>query len=125
MILKNNLPYNLSTWIKYHNKSLKSLKLKLHFTYKIFKMINIIDTMALNASEFLGNIKPTNILLDESGNLFLDDFGISKVHFKKGLADGFTSPEILKGKEGSKYSDSWSLGMIMIFILFNGEIEDV
>ena len=65
------------------------------------------------------DLKPENILLDENFNVKLCDFGwatrLSDKEYKK-LQGGtyiYMSPECLKGEEQDKYSDVWSLGILL------------
>lgn len=75
------------------------------------------------------DIKPENILLDDNGNYFLTDFGISlsmrntliRASNTKGETFSYTSPEkFSSGKLGPK-SDIFALG-IMIFELCTGDV---
>ena len=66
-----------------------------------------------------GDIKPENILLDESDNFYLTDFGLSSypVQSNKGITGvkgtpEYIAPDMLLQKEYGFLSDIWSLGMV-------------
>jgi tRNA A-37 threonylcarbamoyl transferase component Bud32 len=78
------------------------------------------------------DIKPTNILIDQDGAVFLVDFGIAKIieqappsHFSDGLTGlgrvlgtpEYISPEQIKGESATPASDLWSLGVTLYFAL--------
>jgi WD40 repeat protein/serine/threonine protein kinase len=74
------------------------------------------------------DLKPTNILLDEDGNAYLTDFGITRAPEGKNDLDDhdqvhnphYASPEQLLGEPTSAQSDIYSLGMI-VYELLSGE----
>jgi tRNA A-37 threonylcarbamoyl transferase component Bud32 len=79
------------------------------------------------------DIKPTNILVDQDGAVFLVDFGIAKMvdpalargtfpHGITGLGrvlgtPEYISPEQVKGDQATAASDLWSLGVTLYFAL--------
>lgn len=70
------------------------------------------------------DVTPANILLDD-GTAFLGDFGLARLRdlpriTKRGLALGtplFMSPEQTRGEEAGPWSDCFSLGVILYFVL--------
>jgi len=90
-----------------------------------------LSLMALSALDYIhsrniihGDLKPSNILFDELGNLRLVDFGLA-VHLqsdKQPRSSGtleFTPPEIIKHGSLSACSDLYSLGLVFYELLFN------
>lgn len=73
------------------------------------------------------DIKPGNILFDESGNALLTDFGLARMTFgarltETGVASGtpaYMSPEQGMGEPGDARSDIYSLGIILYEMLTN------
>lgn len=73
------------------------------------------------------DIKPGNILLDESGNAQLTDFGLARMTFgarltETGVASGtpaYMAPEQGLGEPGDASSDIYSLGIILYEMLTN------
>ena len=67
------------------------------------------------------DIKPGNILFDESGNALLTDFGLARMTFgerltQSGVTSGtpaYMSPEQGVGEPGDRRSDLYSLGIIL------------
>ncbi|MCD6163160.1 MAG: sigma 54-interacting transcriptional regulator [candidate division Zixibacteria bacterium] len=86
--------------------------------------------MSLSALDYIhsrniihGDLKPSNILFDELGNLRLVDFGLA-VHLKsdRSRSSGtleFASPEIIKHGKLSSRSDLYSLGLVLYELLFD------
>ena len=67
------------------------------------------------------NLSPDAVYLTEEGNLKLVDFGLAKAVFYRSLAgetgvyeESFASPEILEEGTGTRESDYYSLGKILI-----------
>jgi len=73
------------------------------------------------------DLKPSNVMLDESGGLRLIDFGIAR-HFKLGQhADtirigtiGFAAPEQIAGEQTDPRSDLYGLGALLYYLLTQG-----
>jgi serine/threonine protein kinase len=69
------------------------------------------------------DLKPGNILLDESGHVMLSDLGLAaKLSSKKpvcGLAGtaGYWAPEVLMRKPQTKAIDWWSFGILLVRLL--------
>jgi len=73
------------------------------------------------------DIKPENILLDDTGNIILTDFGLSKrlplksrTNSLCGTAE-YMAPEIIKGESYGHSVDYWALG-ILIFEMLTGNV---
>ena len=71
-----------------------------------------------------GNLKATNILITQSGDVKLSDFGISHnlnviKHRGKRVAwmPNWSAPEVIRLMRASKESDIWSLGCTIIELL--------
>jgi WD40 repeat protein/DNA-binding SARP family transcriptional activator/energy-coupling factor transporter ATP-binding protein EcfA2 len=77
-----------------------------------------------------GNMKPTNILFDESGNAYLSDFTVVRYHDLRDIFDGgkitrvhlaqqplYASPEQLHGEQLTQQSDIYSLGLLVFHLL--------
>ncbi|XP_050220787.1 probable serine/threonine-protein kinase PBL26 [Mercurialis annua] len=73
-----------------------------------------------------GNIKPSNILLDEDFNPMLSDFGLvklgpagDKVHVHSRLMGtyGYSAPEYVRGGELTVKSDVYSFGVILLELI--------
>ncbi|SDQ47095.1 protein kinase domain-containing protein [Thermostaphylospora chromogena] len=69
------------------------------------------------------DVKPSNVLLTESGRVVLTDFGIAKAEgdatlTKTGMvigSPGYTAPERARGEYSGPESDLWSLGATLYF----------
>ncbi|CAO1639568.1 unnamed protein product [Sympodiomycopsis kandeliae] len=64
-----------------------------------------------------GDVKPANVLLTDSGQVKLADFGLARVvplgsleSAKFGGTPGYTAPEVLRYRPHGRPSDCWSLG---------------
>ena len=80
-----------------------------------------------NKNIIMRDLKPENILLNENLNVKLCDFGwathLSDTEYRK-LQGGtfvYMSPETLKGEEQGKFSDVWSLGILIFELMHNRE----
>ncbi len=91
----------------------------------------IMAIKALSALDYIhsrniihGDLKPSNIMFDELGNLKLVDFGLA-IHLqsdKSPKSSGtleFASPEALQAHGISARSDLYSLGLVLYELLFN------
>eukprot|EP01126_Amoeba_proteus_P032045 TRINITY_DN3133_c0_g1_i31.p1 TRINITY_DN3133_c0_g1~~TRINITY_DN3133_c0_g1_i31.p1 ORF type:complete len:325 (-),score=63.09 TRINITY_DN3133_c0_g1_i31:433-1407(-) len=80
----------------------------------------------INSLEYLhgkgiiyGDLKPENVLLTESGNVLLADFGSARLeeHVKEGdRIEGtreYIAPEVAQGKKATCESDLWALGCVI------------
>jgi serine/threonine-protein kinase len=75
------------------------------------------------------DVKPANILLDESGNAWLSDFGFARIHDASLSLTGsaligtpaYISPEQINGGEVTHLSDQYALGVIL-YLLSTGEL---
>ena len=97
--------------------------------------VRIIDqvTSALQYAHETGvihrDVKPSNILIDESGNAWLSDFGFAHVHDATVSLTGsaligtpaYMAPEIVTGKPVSPFSDQYSLAVV-VFHLSTGRL---
>lgn len=116
-IITHYYPYNLEDIIcnnnsnNYNNYALKICKLILKFHKNNF---------------IIGNLKPSNILFDDDGNIYLSDFcqymlynDIKQIPFYKMR---YSSPEMIFGKEFDISTDIWSLGLVLYFIYSTNHI---
>ena len=89
-----------------------------------------------------GDIKPSNILINKAGEIFLKDVGLAEdlavadlkaagaTHSVSGTAE-YMAPELLKGQPAAFQSDAYALGMTLVKLLSGhalfqgGQIADV
>ena len=101
--------------------------LPLESVLKMLQQIGEALTLAHNNNVVHRDIKPDNILLDETGNYFLTDFGIAKdlkgvitASTTGGQVTGtpaYLSPEQGMGKKVTHQSDIYSMGVVLYELL--------
>jgi len=100
----------------YHNHSLKDLISRNQYTAldAIKLIIEILDTVEILHSGNIihGNIKPSNIFLNDYGKILLNDFAFEKT----GEPSIYHDPNIVS-KVPNIYSDIYSIGMIFYELL--------
>ncbi|KAL1691396.1 kinase-like domain-containing protein [Schizophyllum commune] len=75
-----------------------------------------------------GNLKCTNILVDDMGHARIADFGMAKIvasvtgenasyTLSKGLNGRWIAPELIRGQEAREASDVWSFGMVVLELM--------
>ncbi|XP_022945918.1 probable leucine-rich repeat receptor-like protein kinase At1g68400 [Cucurbita moschata] len=79
-------------------------------------------TFIHNSSKFLrlvhGNVKSTNILLDQSGNARVSDFGLSLfTPPSTPRSNGYRAPECSEGRKLTQKSDVYSFGVLLLELL--------
>jgi len=118
---------------------LKEKVLSLKGKLTLFKAIALAVQHAHSQQVIHGDIKPDNIIISRLGEVKLIDFGVSRevdcvtytgadVDRKQGnildylsaYSEGYTSPEQLAGESPSTFSDIYSLGALLSFILSEG-----
>jgi serine/threonine protein kinase len=74
------------------------------------------------------DIKPSNIMLDESGRVFLTDFGIARVTEGSATATlvgagtpAYMSPEQVNGADPTPQTDIYAIGVVLFELLTGGE----
>lgn len=78
------------------------------------------------------DIKPSNILISEDGHIKVSDFGISKLFLsdEESLSSGvgsrkFMAPEIINEEKYNEKVDVYSFGVLIYFIISNGEMPKI
>ena len=73
-----------------------------------------------------GDLKPSNILLDEAGNPYLSDFSVAHVisasvdlgrSASMNVLPLYQAPEVVRGEAGDSRADIYSLGAVLYFLL--------
>ena len=74
------------------------------------------------------DIKPSNIMLDENGRVFLTDFGIARVTEGSATATmvgagtpAYMSPEQINGADPTPQTDIYAIGVVLFELLTGGE----
>lgn len=114
-----------SSLFSLHNELIGVTYSATNILYEIIKAISIFyDNNIIH-----GNIKPTNILLGVDHHWYLTDYGLNMMYMNLPEEGGgimkqfntyninYISPELLNGKEYSFYTDIWSFGCVLIFLL--------
>lgn len=76
-----------------------------------------------------GNLKPSNILFNKNGNIYISDYFLNQIRNVNSNnyinTTRYISPEQRKCKEITLFSDVWSLGMILYFLCEKKEMKIV
>ena len=111
----------LDDYKKNHNCSMEE-KLRI-----IHEICDVVDYLHATKGMIHADLKPQNIMIDESGRVYLIDFGMS---FKKntytelrGVSVGFSAPELIEGKQYDYRIDIYSIGAIIKY-LFSDELKN-
>ncbi|XP_028794042.1 probable leucine-rich repeat receptor-like protein kinase At1g68400 [Neltuma alba] len=64
-----------------------------------------------------GNIKSTNILIDQDGDPHVADFGLSVFAAPAPRSNGYRAPEALDGRKNTQKSDVYSFGVLLLELL--------
>lgn len=71
-----------------------------------------------------GNIKPSNVFMNQENSLFLSDYSTyllysgKELEMQKTVEDiQYLSPEALSGRKVDKYSDLWGVGCVMYYLI--------
>ncbi|GKU24604.1 serine/threonine-protein kinase [Clostridium folliculivorans] len=91
----------------------------------ILEISEIIDYLhSLNPPIIYRDLKPSNIIINPSGKVFLVDFGISKIYKADSDSDticmgssGYAAPEQHGLAQSCKQTDIYGMGMVMYFML--------
>ncbi|GAA0164879.1 hypothetical protein LIER_20415 [Lithospermum erythrorhizon] len=118
------------------NKFQLSWKLICNIIYGVARGVRYLHSKGPNI--FHGNIKSENVLLNDSYQALLSDFGIShllKPQFRIVPTSGYSAPELNTSQEISQKSDVYSFGVLLMEILtgkqppngsmLNKEIQDL
>lgn len=83
-------------------------------------MVKITDCVVYlhNDGVMFCNLKPSNILMSLN-EPFVTDWDIQDIEKDLECCYAYTSPEKFDNKNNIDHSDTWSLGMIYLFIIYN------
>ena len=88
----------------------------------IYKTANALDYVH-HCGVIHGDIKPANIMLTQTGDVKVGDFGVARQYFEKSpvehimLSPRFMSPEQARGDDLTNQTDLYSLGVVMFELL--------
>jgi len=121
----NNQPYLVLEYVKGSSLAQKMKKnISIDQCLKIMKQILSGIATAHNANIIHCDIKPANILINESGDVKITDFGLS--HFANAAAEDhegllgtpqYMAPEYIETQQHQKVSDVFSLGLVFYEML--------